>query len=196
MASTKTWYYDTNAERYGYELSRDNGNVTLVYQGDEESSAVTVSATVLTPAGPVIGWFQNEGASSDVMELVWDAVARAGISVLYEKKSATSAAVREFVIIDGIYTLFAKPYLNWVQILPNSSFTVGAVPREWLVASDYEAAVNKTVQTQILYQIYNLLMRKGVKFSLQDMMKEFVALTLSNIMSRRNAVTGANYRAS
>ena len=107
MAS-KTWFYNTDNQRYGYELSRVGSTVSLVYQGDEESAAQNVDASVLTAAGPMISWFQNEGQSSTVMELVWDAVMRSGISVLYEKKSATSAAVKEFVIIDALYELFAK----------------------------------------------------------------------------------------
>ena len=185
------WYYDSVAKRYGYEDSRSGDTVQLVYQGD--SIPTSVRADQLTPAGSVISWFQTDG-SGDFSELLWNAVARAGLAVGYEGKSVTGMPVKEFIAADVVYELFAKSYLDWIQLVANAPVTVNSPP-DWFNTSDWQGSLNRTLQVEIIRQAYNLVVRKGLKFSLSEMAKTFVSYIASNIVSRRSAGAGTSFRA-
>ena len=184
------YYWNPTVGRYGTLQSQSGDSGQIIYDGDGSTQSA-VSMSQLQPAGTMMSWISGE--QGDFGEILWNVAARAGISMVYDRKPVMSAEIKQFAMVEAATTLFFKQYLRWIQLSANPPVTIKD-PREFLNRSDFEGALNATLQNEIVNQGYNLVFKKGIKVDFGQILRGLVSRVAANMVQRRNQTTGANFR--
>lgn len=186
-------YWDSKTKRYAQLVKTVGDNATVRYSGDTADTTVPISQ--LSPAGTVMNWFSSEGQSGDIQEIMFNCIARSGIHAIYDKKQFFDGKMKEFAMVETIYMLFMKNYVEWItNIMPNVPRDV-TDPKAWFISQDVEGAVNHAIGFEITYQLYQMVMKKpSFKFNLNEIVKNIVAFTTANVVQRRSTKTGTAHR--